>query len=203
MKRSTESHIRGLFLGILLFQGVAVSSSDAFASEAIVIRTGLSRIDGNDLKRHLTTLASDSLEGREAGARGGKAAAAYLRSVLKTIRETSRSLPIETTQEFGRDYQNLLVFLPGSDETLKHEVVVVGAHYDHVGFGKASNSRGPIGHIHNGADDNASGKLLLLWKLHRLDPFFLRSGMPKKRGCLDQSIGWPIPRFRFRICALS
>ncbi len=162
MKRSSESHIRGLILGILLFQGVAVSSSDAIASDAIVIRTGLSRIDGDDLKRHLTTLASDSLEGREAGARGGKAAAAYLRSVLKAIRETSRSLPIETTQEFGRDYQNLLVFLHGSDETLKHEVVVVGAHYDHVGFGKASNSRGPIGHIHNGADDNASGTAAVL-----------------------------------------
>ncbi len=162
MKRSTAWQFRGLFLGIVLIHGVAVSSFDSIASEAIVIRTGLSRIDGDDLKRHVTTLASDSLEGREAGARGGKAAVAYLRSVLKRIRETSRTLPVETTQEFGRDYQNLLVLLPGSDETLKHEAVVVGAHYDHVGFGKASNSRGPIGHIHNGADDNASGTAALL-----------------------------------------
>ena len=162
MMRSTELHFRGLFLGMLLFQGVVGFSSDAFASDAIILRTGLSRIDADDLKRHVTTLASDSLEGREAGARGGKAAVAYLRSVLKTMRETSRTLPVESTQEFGRDYQNLLVFLPGSDATLKHEVVVVGAHYDHVGFGKASNSRGPIGHIHNGADDNASGTAALL-----------------------------------------
>ncbi|MFN5756209.1 MAG: M28 family peptidase, partial [Planctomycetia bacterium] len=35
--------------------------------------------------------------------------------------------------------------------------VVVGAHYDHVGYGNASNSYGPTGYIHNGADDNASG----------------------------------------------
>ena len=30
-------------------------------------------------------------------------------------------------------------------------------HYDHVGYGRNSNSNGPIGQIHNGADDNASG----------------------------------------------
>ena len=30
-------------------------------------------------------------------------------------------------------------------------------HYDHVGYGTRRNSRGPVGQIHNGADDNASG----------------------------------------------
>ena len=132
-----------------------------YADPSISIGTGISRIDGDDLKRHVTTLASDSFEGREAGARGGKAAVAYLRSALKVIREKN-GLPQETTQEFGRDYQNLLVFLPGSDETLKREIVIAGAHYDHVGYGKASNSHGPIGQIHNGADDNASGTAALL-----------------------------------------
>ena len=162
MAGSTEGPVRRfVFFGILLIQVFALPCSDALANDSIVIRTGLSRIDGDDLKRHVTTLASDSLEGREAGARGGKAAAAYLRSVLKIIRETSR-LPMEKTQDFGRDYQNLLVLLPGSDEALNHEVIVIGAHYDHVGFGKASNSRGPIGHIHNGADDNASGTAAVL-----------------------------------------
>ena len=161
MRGSTESRFPTFIFGILLFQSITALWSDALASDAIVIRTGLERIDGDDLKRHVTTLASDSLEGREAGGRGGKAAAAYLRSVLKKIRETSR-LPMEKTQEFGRDYQNLLVLLPGSDEILKHEVVVIGAHYDHVGYGKASNSRGPTGQIHNGADDNASGTSAVL-----------------------------------------
>jgi hypothetical protein len=37
------------------------------------------------------------------------------------------------------------------------ELVVVGAHYDHVGYGNAGNSYGPFGFVHNGADDNASG----------------------------------------------
>src|SRR5436190_1123265 len=39
---------------------------------------------------------------------------------------------------------------------------VLGAHYDHVGYGTARNSYGPTGYIHNGADDNASGVAGLL-----------------------------------------
>ena len=131
------------------------------AKDAIAIRTGPARINREDLRKHVSTLASDSLEGREAGSRGGKAAVAYLRSVLKDLRKTA-DVPLETTQDFGRDYQNLLVFLPGSDENLKHQVIVVGAHHDHVGYGKSSNSQGPIGYVHNGADDNASGTAALL-----------------------------------------
>lgn len=125
------------------------------------VEVGLAKIDLVDLKRHVGTLASDALEGREAGGRGGKAAQAYLRSELKAIRATG-SLPKEQTQEFGRDYQNLLLVIPGSDERLKQEVVIVGAHYDHVGYGNSSNSHGPFGQIHNGADDNASGTSAVL-----------------------------------------
>jgi hypothetical protein len=52
--------------------------------------------------------------------------------------------------------------IEGSDPQLKKEIVLVGAHYDHVGYGNRSNSRGPRGYIHNGADDNASGTAALL-----------------------------------------
>lgn len=128
----------------------------ANAADASALQTGLSKIDLADLKRHVSTLAADSLEGREAGSRGGKAAAAYLRSELKKLRE-SLPVPPESAQEFGREYQNLLVLMKGSDEKLSHEVIVVGAHYDHVGYGNSNNSQGPFGQIHNGADDNASG----------------------------------------------
>ncbi len=48
-------------------------------------------------------------------------------------------------------------WIEGSDPELKQQYVLVTAHYDHVGYGKASNSYGPLGQIHNGADDNASG----------------------------------------------
>ncbi len=40
---------------------------------------------------------------------------------------------------------------------LKNEYILVGAHLDHVGYGNRLNSNGPVGRIHNGADDNGSG----------------------------------------------
>ena len=51
----------------------------------------------------------------------------------------------------------MLALIEGSDPKLKDEVILVGAHYDHVGYGTRSNSLGPWGYVHNGADDNASG----------------------------------------------
>ena len=59
---------------------------------------------------------------------------------------------------------NVLALLPGSDPALGHEVVVVGAHYDHLGWGgPGRNSLAPdVRAIHNGADDNASGTAGLL-----------------------------------------
>lgn len=55
--------------------------------------------------------------------------------------------------------QNVVALLPGSDPKLKDEYIVIGAHYDHLGWGgKGSGSRRPdTTAIHNGADDNASG----------------------------------------------
>jgi len=52
------------------------------------------------------------------------------------------------------DVQNVCGFWPGSDPALKNEVIIVSAHYDHVGM------QGGV--IHNGADDNGSGTCTLL-----------------------------------------
>ena len=65
-------------------------------------------------------------------------------------------------QSFDNDSRNILAIRPGDDPQLKDEFIVVGAHYDHVGYGTRRNSYGPIGRIHNGADDNASGVSVLL-----------------------------------------
>ena len=57
------------------------------------------------------------------------------------------------------DALNVLAFLPGNDRALRDQVVVVGAHVDHLGYGgEGSGSLTPDAHaIHHGADDNASG----------------------------------------------
>ena len=54
---------------------------------------------------------------------------------------------------------NVIGMLEGSDPVLKKEVIVLGAHYDHLGRGgEGSGSLAPrSGDIHYGADDNASG----------------------------------------------
>ncbi len=58
---------------------------------------------------------------------------------------------------------NVLGVLEGGDPALKKELVVIGAHYDHLGLGKlASLDPDPVGKIHHGADDNASGVATLL-----------------------------------------
>jgi len=54
---------------------------------------------------------------------------------------------------------NVVGYLPGKTDT----TVIVGAHYDHLGFGGSSSRyRGPERLIHNGADDNGSGTAALM-----------------------------------------
>jgi hypothetical protein len=53
---------------------------------------------------------------------------------------------------------NVLAILPGSDPELRHEYVVLSAHFDHVGVGQPMEGDS----IYNGADDNASGTTALL-----------------------------------------
>ena len=52
---------------------------------------------------------------------------------------------------------NVVGILDGSDPTLKNEVIVIGAHYDHLGHGGEGSLAPREGEIHHGADDNASG----------------------------------------------
>ncbi|MBI2931073.1 MAG: M28 family peptidase [Planctomycetes bacterium] len=59
----------------------------------------------------------------------------------------------------GKGQKNIVAIWRGTDRP--DEYVVIGAHYDHVGFGRAG-SNGKAGEIHNGADDNASGTCALL-----------------------------------------
>ncbi|MBC8114343.1 MAG: M20/M25/M40 family metallo-hydrolase [Candidatus Saccharimonas sp.] len=152
----------------LCLLSVAIWSSNGLAADILIgneadpVAKAIERVMIADLKRHCATLASDALEGREAGANGGKAACAYLQSELRKVSGISPAGTSGWLQEFAPDYRNVLAVLPGSDPELSREVIVIGAHYDHVGRGNQTNSYGPFGHIHNGADDNASGTAALL-----------------------------------------
>jgi len=58
-----------------------------------------------------------------------------------------------------KETRNVVAMLPGTDENLKDEVVVIGAHYDHLGMGGPGSGSRAVDTVavHNGADDNASG----------------------------------------------
>ncbi|GAB4149663.1 MAG: M28 family peptidase [Planctomycetaceae bacterium] len=65
------------------------------------------------------------------------------------------------------EVKNVIAVLEG-EGPLADETIVVGAHYDHVGYGKYG-SLAPGNHsVHNGADDNASGTVSLLEVARRL-----------------------------------
>lgn len=67
-------------------------------------------------------------------------------------------------QEIKQTSKNVVGYLEGSDPVLKNEIVVLGAHYDHLGMGgEGSGSLQPdTSAVHNGADDNGSGTVGLL-----------------------------------------
>lgn len=78
--------------------------------------------------------------------------------------------------------RNVIMILPGGDDKLKNEYVIIGAHFDHLGMGgQGSSSRAPdtIG-VHHGADDNASGVSLML----ELAQKFGMSGESPKRSII-------------------
>jgi Tol biopolymer transport system component len=62
---------------------------------------------------------------------------------------------------------NVAGLIPGKG-ALGDQVVVIGAHYDHLGYGGSSSMRPNEEAIHNGADDNASGTVAVLHAAQRL-----------------------------------
>ncbi|MGE5680144.1 MAG: M28 family peptidase, partial [Bacillota bacterium] len=93
-----------------------------------------------------------------------------LRKLQKTIDQTFRGCSFElpevnvsvktSTEISGQPAYNVVGLIEGSDPKLKEEIVVVGAHYDHVGYKK--NHESGTDYIFNGADDNASGTAAII-----------------------------------------
>lgn len=125
------------------------------------------------LEKHVYYLASDSLQGRQAGSDDSRKAAEYIENeyrqmglqpfgssyrhyfVRKVAMREGSSIPINPDsvdyyEQHNRPvYCNLVAIIEGSDPALKNEFVVIGGHYDHLGVKN--------GEVYNGADDNASG----------------------------------------------
>ncbi|MEM6799228.1 MAG: M20/M25/M40 family metallo-hydrolase [Planctomycetota bacterium] len=145
----------------MILLGGALLPSPAMAWERAHL-TALESIASDELLAHIEVLAADAYEGRSSGSRGGRAAAAYLVEQLEKRGVAGGAPDGGYYQSLQGGRRNVLAKVPGTDPELADEWIVLGAHYDHVGYGNRRTSFGPIGYIHNGADDNASGVAALL-----------------------------------------
>jgi hypothetical protein len=159
------------------------------------------------LRRDVTHLSSDLLEGRGTGTAGFDSAAAYVVRRWHELELTPVVLADSTcgtgagggecehgfVQPFvarsvaaahaGLDPQlptrNVVALVRGTDPDLRNEYVVIGAHLDHLGRTSASSLDPEAGtEIRNGADDNASGSAVIMELARML------SAQPSKRSLL-------------------
>lgn len=110
------------------------------------------------IKKDVFVLASDSLMGRSAGTKYGDKAAKYIFSRFKEngLSPKYQYITTDSTQK------NIYCVIEGSDPVLKNEFIVLGAHYDHLGYKVEINKGVNDTIVYNGADDNASGTATIL-----------------------------------------
>ncbi|UCF41882.1 MAG: M20/M25/M40 family metallo-hydrolase [Gemmatimonadota bacterium] len=157
----------GALGGLALLAATAVQAQAQMAS----VEAPAARVTAD-----LQVLAADSLEGRGVGTAGLDAAAAYIARAFEEsglapagnegyyqVFEISPTAPgVAHTNLGGSVVKNVVGVLEGRG-SLADEVVVIGAHYDHLGYGGGfSLDPDSAGVVHNGADDNGSGTAALL-----------------------------------------
>ncbi len=124
----------------------------------------IAAISTEDLKTNLYEIASDENKGRDTGTEGQKRAGNYL---IAQYKKNKISYPPKADSWYQDvpsafmargfapklpDSENIWAFIEGTDK--KEEIIVISAHYDHVGV---KNNE-----IYNGADDDGSGTVAVL-----------------------------------------
>lgn len=128
------------------------------------VSTYLSAINTESLRTNLTFIASDETEGRETGSEGQKKAGKF---IIDFYKKNGISYPKGADNYYQKvpaaflnakrnenlpDSENIWAFIEGSEKP--DEIVVLSAHYDHVGI--------KDGEVYNGADDDGSGTVALM-----------------------------------------
>jgi hypothetical protein len=155
-------------LFFLLSTLVIIGCASQTSSTSTVVQKNskkyVTTIKAVSLKKNLTVIASDEMEGRETGSEGQKKAGRY---IIEQYQKNGVSFPTGAKDFYQtvpapflnfrrneglKESENIWAFIEGSDK--KEEIVVVSAHYDHVGMRN--------GEIYNGADDDGSGTVALI-----------------------------------------
>ena len=138
----------------------------------------------NKIKEDVAYLADDKLEGRQTGTKGEILAADYLVKRFKDIglepkgtdgylqpfsfkpkTDPHKEVEFTTNADSTITGRNVIGYIDNDAKT----TIVIGAHYDHLGYGgEGSLYREKDKAIHNGADDNASGVAIMLNLASRL-----------------------------------
>lgn len=142
------------------------------------------KVAENKINEDVAFLADDKLEGRQTGTNGELLAAEYIEKRFKSI-----GLQAKGTEDYLQpfsfkpktDPHKEVEFTTNADSTITgnnvvayidnnaNTTIVIGAHYDHLGFGgEGSLYREKEKAVHNGADDNASGVAVMLNLASRL-----------------------------------
>lgn len=128
------------------------------------------------IRGEMEFMASDAMQGRGSGTHDELVTAVYLASELRGmgispmgdkggyIQNVSGEFNFYREGKKQWNTRNVIGVIPGHDPKLKDQVVLLTAHMDHIGVGKAVNGDD----IYNGADDDASGCIAVLQLAHTL-----------------------------------
>ena len=132
---------------------------------------GAATITETDLRESLQLVAHKNLQGRGTADNGWEFPSLFLARELRKyglspkgdVGEYFQNFKVESNNIFsaGKIYlsRNVLGYLEGQN---KDELVIIGAHYDHLGLGEVGMRDGSRGDVFYGADDNGSGTVALL-----------------------------------------
>ncbi len=178
-------------VGVLFLHSCSVKSnpldhkeSNTFEATTDHFQSSIHQIQEADLKKNLYVIASDEMEGRDTGSPGQKKAGEYIINFYKEhgiahppkLDSYYQKIPSEFLKSWSGnlpDSENILAFIPGSEKP--EEVVVISAHYDHVGTKN--------GVVYNGADDDGSGTVAVM-EIAKAFQFAKKSGYGPKRSIL-------------------
>ncbi|MGA9365813.1 MAG: M28 family peptidase [Bacteroidota bacterium] len=165
---------------------ITTGPMDDEKDELMKLRYDLAFADAGIPCMHIKRAVADSILGSVG--RSVKETQEKLRSSQKPgsfpVSGVSVSLTSDVQKQRSKT-KNVIGLLPGSDEKLKDEYLVIGAHYDHLGLGGAGSLVPDTVAVHHGADDNASGTAGVL----ELAQAFVPREAALKRSLLFMSFG--------------
>ena len=191
-----------IFLLFISFMSITAFAKKNGNDLSKPIDKGYATINRPTAEAHIEFLASDLLEGREAGYPSGQIAAQYIESYLKTLglqpwnngdyrqpfeayrkerqKKGRYTVNPDSIAEIKKDkaYQrlpltNVIAMIEGKNPD---EYVVIGSHFDHLGTDPLLDGD----KIYNGADDNASGVAAIL----QIARAFVASGQQPERNVI-------------------